>query len=259
MLVSVTAPLAQAQDSVFLEDLTWTEVRDKLQAGTTTVIIPTGGTEQNGPHMILGKHNYRVKFTAGEVARRLGHALVAPVMAYVPEGTIAPPSEHMWAPGTISLPPEQFAKVVESAARSLAAHGFTDIVLIGDSGGNQASLRAVANLLNEEWAAKPVRVLYASAYYKALTSDFATWLQSQGETRDNIGLHAGVADTSLLLAVHPEGVRTNKFAPGRAGDGSGVMGDPLTASAEYGKRGVEMAIAATVRQIQALRIASRKP
>ncbi len=68
--------LAQAPATVFLEDLTWTEVRDALAAGMTTVIIPTGGTEQNGPHMVLGKHNYLVRYKAGEVARRLGDALV---------------------------------------------------------------------------------------------------------------------------------------------------------------------------------------
>ena len=83
---------AQAPDTVFLEELTWTEVRDAVAAGTTTIIIPTGGTEQNGPHMVLGKHNYLVRHKAGESARRLGDALVAPVMAYVPEGNVDPPS-----------------------------------------------------------------------------------------------------------------------------------------------------------------------
>jgi creatinine amidohydrolase/Fe(II)-dependent formamide hydrolase-like protein len=77
------ATLVQAQttDTVFLEEMTWMEVRDAVNAGTTTVIIPTGGTEQNGPHMVLGKHNYLVHFKAGEIAKRLGDALVAPVMA----------------------------------------------------------------------------------------------------------------------------------------------------------------------------------
>lgn len=257
-LVAAGASSTWAQDSVFLEELTWTEVRDRIRAGTTTVIIPTGGTEQNGPHMILGKHNYRAKFAAGEVAMRLGNALVAPVMAYAPEGNIDPPSGHMWAPGTISLPPEYFAKVVEYAARGFAAHGFTDIVLIGDSGPNQAPLKAVAALLNREWAAKPARVLFASAYYQSQTRDFAAWLVSQGETPNDIGTHAGLADTSLLLAVHPDGVRANKLAPGRPGDGSGVTGDPRKASAPYGKKGMNFAIDSTVRQIHELRVASRK-
>ncbi|HIE91421.1 MAG TPA: creatininase family protein, partial [Acidobacteria bacterium] len=68
--------LAQTPDTVFLEELTWTELRDLVETGTTTIIIPTGGTEQNGPHMVLGKHNVLVKHKAGEVARRLGDALV---------------------------------------------------------------------------------------------------------------------------------------------------------------------------------------
>ena len=87
-------------NTVFLEELTWTEVRDAIGAGSTTIIIPTGGTEQNGPHMVLGKHNFLVKHKAEAVARRLGNALVAPVVAYVPEGDLAPLTGHMRFPGT---------------------------------------------------------------------------------------------------------------------------------------------------------------
>src|SRR3954447_26850713 len=111
-LLCSTASLAQMQsgpsvpatNSVFLEDLTWDEVRDSIAAGKTTVIIPTGGTEQNGPHMALGKHNVRVAANAEAIARKLGNTLVAPVMAYVPEGGIDPPTGHMRFAGTISLP-----------------------------------------------------------------------------------------------------------------------------------------------------------
>ena len=74
--------------------------RDTIAAGKTTVIVPTGGTEQNGPHIVLGKHNYLVKYKAGEIAKQLGNALVAPVMAYVPEGEITPPTGHMRFAGT---------------------------------------------------------------------------------------------------------------------------------------------------------------
>ena len=84
---SSQAPSVPQPNSVFLEDMTWVEVRDAIKAGKTTVIIPTGGTEQNGPHMVLGKHNYLVKYKAGETAKRLGNALVAPVVAYVPKAT----------------------------------------------------------------------------------------------------------------------------------------------------------------------------
>ena len=156
---------AQTPATVFLEDLTWTEVRDAVADGVTTVIVPTGGTEQNGPHMVLGKHNYLVKHKAGEVARRLGNTLVAPVMAYVPEGDVDPPTGHMRFPGTITTPPAVFELVLEFAARSFGQHGFLDIVLLGDSGGNQASQAAAAGRLNLEWADTPVRVHHLTDYY----------------------------------------------------------------------------------------------
>src|ERR1700748_3329329 len=95
-------PAAQAADTVFLEELTWTELRDQIRAGKTTVIVPIGGTEQNGGHMALGKHNLRVRYLSEKIARVLGNALVAPVIAYVPEGALAPPTGHMRFPGTIT-------------------------------------------------------------------------------------------------------------------------------------------------------------
>jgi hypothetical protein len=133
-IACAAAAQAATPDTVFLEELTWTEVRDALKAGKTTIILPTGGTEQNGPHMAIGKHNYIVRHTAERIARSLGNALVAPVMAYAPEGGIHPPTEHMAFPGTITLPDEHFRKVVEWAARSFRVNGFKDIVFIGDSG-----------------------------------------------------------------------------------------------------------------------------
>ena len=129
--------LAQTPDTVFLEELTWTEVASAIDSGSTTIIIPTAGTEQNGPHMVLGKHKYRINAGSERIARSLGNTLVAPVITYVPEGDIDPPSGHMRFAGTISIPREVFESVLEYTARSLKQHGFTDILLIGDSGPNQ--------------------------------------------------------------------------------------------------------------------------
>lgn len=241
---------AQALDTVLVEELTWVEVRDAIKAGKTTIIFPTGGTEQNGPHMVLGKHNFIVKHTAEQIARRLGNALVAPVLAYVPEGDIQPPSGHMQFPGTISLPDSVFMKVTEYAARSFRANGFKDIVLIGDSGPNQKGLQAVAALLNKEWTGTPVRVHYVSQYYRS--QDFSKWLRSQGETSENIGTHAGIEDTSELLAIHPGLIRKDKLAPGGDFKISGVTGNPTRATATYGKQGLEFKINAAVVQIQKL-------
>src|SRR5438874_5763517 len=116
-LLLVTAAAGGSEPaSLYVEDLTWTELRDLIAAGATTIIIPIGGTEQNGPHMAIGKHNVRVKLLAGKISTALGNALVAPVVAYVPEGTIEPPTGHMRFPGTITVPEDVFEKVIESAA-----------------------------------------------------------------------------------------------------------------------------------------------
>ena len=136
--------LAQTPDTVFLEELTWTEVESAIASGSTTIIVPTAGTEQNGPHMVLGKHKYRINAGSERIARSLGNALVAPAITYVPEGDIDPPSGHMRFAGTISIPQEVFELVLEHTARSLKQHGFTDILLIGDSGPNQGPQESVA-------------------------------------------------------------------------------------------------------------------
>ena len=246
----VFAMSAYAADSVFIEELTWVEGRDALKAGKTTIIFPTGGTEQNGPHMVLGKHNFIVKHAAGEIARRLGNALVAPVLAYVPEGNLNPPSGHMLFPGTITLPEEHFIKVTEYAARSFRVNGFKDIVLIGDSGPNQKGLQAAATLLNKAWAGGDVRVHYVGDYYH--TPAFTQWLRSQGETAESIGTHAGIEDTSELMAINPEMIRKDKLAPGGDFRTTGVAGNPARASVAYGKQGLEFKISAAVAQIQKL-------
>ncbi|MFN7923489.1 MAG: creatininase family protein [Bryobacteraceae bacterium] len=239
---------AATPDTVFLEDLTWTEVRDLVASGSTTIIIPTGGTEQNGPHMILGKHNYRVKYTSERIARKLGKTLVAPVVTYVPEGEINPPNGHMRFAGTITLPDEFFRKLLEYAARSFKLHGFRDIVFIGDSGPNQPGQKAVAEMLTREWAADKVRVHHMGNYYAG--DSFDRYLLSKGETKAAIGTHAGIKDTSLLWGVDARHLRLDKRANNGGSPTSGVTGDPSRASLEYGKKGLEMLVDNTVAEIR---------
>ena len=237
-------------DGLMIREMTWTEVRAAVDAGATTVILPTAGTEQNGPHMVTGKHRYIVEEASRRIARELGNALVAPTVTYVPEGDVDPPSGHMRYAGTITLPNEYFMRLLEYAARSFRAHGFTDIVLIGDSGGNQRGMEAVAAALNEEWQGEGARVHFVGDYYSA--NGFRDWLMEQGETEETIGRHAGISDTSILLYVAPQHIRQDQLAPGGGFEDSGVSGDPTRASAEYGRVGMEMRVAAAVRQIRAL-------
>jgi len=250
LLVGASSALAQAPDTVFLEELTWTEIRDRIQAGGTTVIVPIGGTEQNGPHMAVGKHNVRVKVLSDKIARTLGNALVAPVLAYVPEGPVSPPAGHMRFPGTLTVPDDVFQRVIEYTARSLKLHGFRHIVLLGDHGSTQSGQSAVAKRLNREWASAPVRVHAVEEYYRASQDEFRLLLKAKGYRDDELGSHASLADTSLMLALDPRLVRMDRLRRGTGPTGDGVDGDPSRASAELGRLGVEAIVARTVSAVK---------
>jgi len=242
---------AGAAASLYLQDLSSADVRDALSSGTRTIIIPVGGTEQNGAHMALGKHNFRAHALAGRIAAELGHTLVAPVVAYAPEGQISPPTEHMRYAGTISISEAAFKGLLDGAARSFAQHGFTDIVFIGDSGNYQGQLKAVAEALNRNWKGGPARAHFIAAYYDAAQQPFVKQLHEKGLSNAQIGTHAGAADTSLMLAVDPSKVWPQKaLAPVSGTGGSGVSGDPGRASAELGRLGTELIVRDSVAAIR---------
>ena len=251
LLVAGWGGPSRAAGTVFLEELTWTELRDLIKGGTTTILLPVGGTEQSGPDMALGKHNVRVKALSERIARGLGNALVAPVLGYVPEGNINPPTAWMRFPGTITMPDDTFEKVLEYAARSFKLHGFHDIVFLGDHGGYQKDEKIVADRLNREWAATPVRVHALEEYYHATETGYVDALKSHGVRDDEIGTHAGLADTSLLLAVDPRLVRLDRLRSGaKLGPADGVHGDPRRSSAELGQLGVALIVAESVAAIK---------
>ncbi|MDB5871780.1 MAG: Creatininase [Ramlibacter sp.] len=249
LMALAAAPVGAA--SLQLDDLTWTEVRDGLRAGTTTVILPVGGTEQSGPHMALGKHNVRAAVLATRIAAKLGNALVAPVMSYVPEGRVSPPAGHMRFPGTLSVPEDAFAAVLAGAARSLKQAGFVDIVLVGDHGGYQGQLKDVALRLNREWAGTRARAHYVGAYYQAASTEFNQALRARGVTDQQIGTHAGLADTSLMMAIDASRVRSEQLRSGNHAEAStGIAGDPAQSSAALGQIGVDLIIDKTVAAIR---------
>jgi creatinine amidohydrolase len=234
--------------SVYLEDLTWPELRSDIEAGKTTVLVPIGGTEQNGPQMALGKHNVRVRLLAGKIAHALGDALVAPVIAYVPEGNVDRPEGHLQFPGTITLPPDAFEKTLEYAAKSFKLARFRNIIFLGDHGGYQKDDERVAQLLNRQWATTPVRAYALTEYYRASEVEFAQLLKSKGYSEAEIGSHAGLLDTSLMMATDPSLVRIDMLGETKPGDGT--HGDPRRSSAALGRLGVDLIVTRTVAAIR---------
>lgn len=255
-LVAILVGSAQAQaagsHSNYIEELTWTELRDRVGSGSTTILVPIGGTEQNGPHMVLGKHNVRVRLLAGEIAQRLGNALVAPVIAYVPEGSIHPPAAHMRFAGTISIPDATFEALLEATARSFKQHGFRDVVFLGDHGGYQKNEEKVAQKLNRQWSKDPAcRVHALLDYYNVTQTAYVATLKGKGYRDDEIGQHAGLADTSLALAVDKNLVRSEQLAvSAKAARQDGVYGDPRKSSVELGQLGVQQIVQTSVAAIQ---------
>jgi len=246
------AAFAQVPATVELEDLTWTELRDQIHAGKTTIIIPIGGTEQSGPYVALGKHNIRVKVLSERIALGLGNAIVAPVIAYVPEGGYAPPTSHMRFPGTITVTDDVFEKTLMSAANSFKIHGFRNIVFLGDHGGYQKDIHNVVALLNSSWAGSGVRAFVPPEYYGTSSDGYTQILRQHGVPDNEIGTHAGLADTSLLLAVAPGMVRSDSLrnAP-RPGTADGVYGgDPRHSSVELGKLGTDAIVSRTIESIR---------
>ena len=151
--------------SLWTEELTWIEVRNAVSAGNTTIIVSTGGIEQNGPFVVTGKHNFLLETVLPYVAEEIGDALIAPIVKFVPEGNIDEQTGHMAYPGTISLEQSTFEALLTDICRSYAAHGFKDIILIGDSGGNQRGMANVAESLNEQWQNGDTRVHFLPEFY----------------------------------------------------------------------------------------------
>jgi creatinine amidohydrolase/Fe(II)-dependent formamide hydrolase-like protein len=191
-------------NTVWLEEMTWMDVRDALKAGKTTVIIPTGGMEPNGPYLVTGKHNYVLQSNCEAIARKLGNALCAPIVKFVPEGNHEPASGHMRSPGTISMRQETYKALLTDIVVSLKVHGFKNIILIGDSGGNQNGQRQVADSLTTIWKGEPV-VAHVQEYYD--------YNKVAGQMKDRIAetgaenLHDDPIITLNMFITDPKSVR----------------------------------------------------
>jgi creatinine amidohydrolase len=240
-------PIA-ALDTVFLEEMTWMEVRDALAAGKKTILVATGGVEQSGPYLATGKHDFILRATTEAIARKLGDALVAPIVPFVPEGDINPPTGHMLYPGTISLSEDTYERLLIDICASLRAHGFEHVVLLGDSGGNQAGMRAVADRLNAQWAGSRTRVHFIPEYYDY--EGVTRWLEAQGIQEQDEGLHDDFAVTAQILAVDPDMVRARQRIAADRFHINGIDLTPTDRTAAWGRKIIAFRADATVRAIR---------
>jgi creatinine amidohydrolase len=244
-------------DTVFIDEMTFMEVRDAIRGGKTTAIIATGGVEQNGPFTATGKHNFVLRVTADAIARKLGNALVAPIVPFVPEGQHEPPSGHMRFPGTISLTEDTYRALLRDICTSLKVHGFIDIVLIGDSGGNQNGMKAVAAELNAKWSATKARVHFIPEYYTQdmwsfdyLKTTLGIRQQPDVQSASRAGVHDDYHYEALVAVANPVHIRAEQRI--RAGKFSinGVDLESVAAVVANGRKLADYRAAITVAAIQ---------
>ncbi len=220
--IDETRPIASVK-KVFLEEMTWMEVRDSIQNGTDPNHVPTGGIEQNAPYLALGKHNSVLQRTMEALANRMGNTLVTPIVPFVPEGGFDPPSHHLRYPGTIGVSVETFESLLEDIAKSLKSHGFKTIIFLGDSGDNQVPMKNVAERLDKEW--EGVRVLYEPEYYGARRS-LRPWLENKGFVEVGDGYHDSLRYTAILMTLDPELVRFVQRKTGNRNTINGISLEP---------------------------------
>ena len=234
-------PIA-AVDSVWTEDLTWMEVRDAIKAGKTTALILTGGVESNGPHLATGKHNFVLKVMGEAIARKLGNALVAPIVTLEP----GRPDSDRVAPGSVFLSAATYRAVLTDMAMSLKGMGFTNVILMGDSGGNQGAMKEVASTLDEKFKGSGTRFYFIPEYY-----DYASaqkYLQSNGVPEQiEIGasqgsdkIHEEYSIDALMALYDPKSIRIEERTKANRATINGVSLLPLSKTLEMGKKIVEV-------------------
>jgi len=237
----------EAADTVWIEEMTWMEVRDAIADGKTTAIVSTGGVEQNGPYLATGKHNYVLQGACEGIARELGNALCAPIIKLVPEGDIEPPSGHMRYPGTLSLQQATFEAVLEDVGSSLRAHGFEHVVFIGDSGGNQQGMETVATRLAYRWdgGAHYIPEFYR---YREVFEYMDSELGISEPTND--GLHDDFVITSIMMTVAPTAVRYEQRVAAVRATINGLSIEPLEETVAIGEKLLQFRVDRTVAAIR---------
>jgi creatinine amidohydrolase len=246
-------------DTILIEEMTWPEVKDAIASGKHRVIVMLAAMEQHGPHLPIGTDTYLGYATGIRLARRLGNTLVAPVV------TLGYSAGHLPMAGTVSIEETTLEAVIADVCRSLARHGFREIVLLCSHGGNYRAIRNVLARLRDEH--RGIRI--------STITDFDEWLEStkkfaarEGLDMTRLGVHAAQGETSLMLAYRPDLVQMDKACEGFVGDASirwrskvpppmdtmsptGILGDARGSTAALGEKMFQERIERVAQMIEA--------
>jgi creatinine amidohydrolase len=186
-------------DIVELELLTHTEVTGKIHdKHMTSVLVVTGGTEERGPHNVLGGHTIMAHYRAVEIAKRLGNALVAPVLPIAVAATGL--HENTDQPGGLQMPADVFKSVQLAMIESMAWNGFKDIFVMGDHGGGQPQMQEAVKEEDAKWSPRGVHVYYINDFYQKTHDDVDLYMY---EHKLPIAGHGAMMETSEMLYEEP--------------------------------------------------------
>lgn len=226
-----------------IEYLTSAEVADAIASGSRTAILPLAAVEQHGPHLTLSMDADHADDLAVRVAAELGRSLVLPTVrvGYSPH--------HLGFAGTLSLRATTLQAICQDYGDHLAASGFERMLVFSSHIGNYPVMREFEASLARDLAPLSVIVYTDAAAVLAAWRRAAHVVAGLG---DHVGGHADVAETSVMLALHPRKVRADRLAagyPGPVNDAflrrlfregiaglspSGVLGNPSGASEDIG-------------------------
>jgi creatinine amidohydrolase len=226
-----------ARDSVWIEELTYLEVRDAIKAGKTTALVFAGSTEQNGPYTSGGKHQYAIRLVGEAIARKLGNALIAPV---IPIEAGNPENPYLeW--GSFYFTAETFQAVLRDVATSLKSQGFQNVVLLGDSGGDTAGMRAIAQELSAKWSGA-ARIHHVPEYYNWTSAGgVRQFVKDNGINEDASadGVHDEYGLTAVMMVSDPRIVRFDERVAAGKATINGISIAPKDKTIEMGKKIVE--------------------
>ena len=240
-------PIA-AMDTVWMEAMTYMEIRDAIRAGKTTVLVMAGGPEEFGPYVVTGQHQYNMKQDGEIIARKLGNALVAPLVA-LNASNRAPETNSRLLPGTFHVRKEVFKGVLEDVSGSLKQHGFKDIVFLSDHGSNGTPMEEVSEALKAKWAGQPA-VHHVTEYRGQHVIIDETLLPSLGIHEESEGIHDSFRVEALLMAANPDLVRfKQRVAAGKTTvNRNSIL--PAEKTIEIGKKIIELKTDNTVAAIR---------
>jgi creatinine amidohydrolase len=233
--------------ALHLDRLTWADIKEEIQKGRDTVVVSFGSTEQHGRHLPLGTDAVLGDEIGWRLAERLG-AFLAPTVRF------GCSDHHLAFTGTISLGEKTFRSIVTDVVASLSVHGFRRIVLLPTHGGN---FKPLAEAVAKIKPAKGIRILAFTDLEGFVNAAFES-SRGFGVAAAKSGAHSGEWETSLMLALRSDQVKMDWAAEGFVGDLSeimlkvfdgiqnldqnGVLGDPRPATAEAGKKYLEVII-----------------